>query len=119
MSMSVSCLPEPQNEHFELPNAVVSRIVKKALPDNIQIQKEAKVAIAKAAKIWILYATACANDFCLNSNRSTISGNDVLAAMNELEFGHFVEPLKETLQLHKKEQESKKAQRKKDKENDG
>ncbi|ELR14904.1 CCAATbox binding transcription factor subunit HAP3-related, putative [Acanthamoeba castellanii str. Neff] len=94
------------SDDYELPRAVVTRLLKSS------IQKEAKEAITKAAKIWILYATACANDFCQNSNRSTISANDVLMAMEELEFPDFVPQLKETLETFKKDQASKKAAKK-------
>jgi len=81
----------------------------------VQIQKEAKIAIAKAAKIFILYATACANDFCLNANRSTLNANDVMSAMEELEFEEFVPPLRDILATYKKEQASRKAAKEKDK----
>lgn len=106
---------ERDDETYELPKAVVNRLVKNVLPEGVQIQKEATLALAKAAKIWVHYATACANDFCLNSNRSTISANDVLMAMDELEFNHFEEPLKEMLEGIKKENATKKEARKKQK----
>ena len=57
-------------------------------------------------------APSSANDFCQNSNRSTISANDVLMAMEELEFPDFVPQLKETLETFKKDQASKKAAKK-------
>ena len=47
---------------FEPPAACVMRIVKSAIPDNIQVTKEAKQAFAKAAGIFIVYLTTCAND---------------------------------------------------------
>ncbi|KAL6062144.1 DNA polymerase epsilon subunit 3 [Balamuthia mandrillaris] len=84
-------------DELELPKAVINRLIKKSLPEGVLIQKDAKLAIAKACKIWILYVTACANDFCQTSDRSLISANDVLAAMEELEFPQFQEPLKELL----------------------
>jgi len=92
------------------------------LPEQIQISKDAKLAIAVAGKIFINYATACANDFCMASNRSTISGKDVIAAMEELELPEFIPKLEETLDAYKKEQAAKpkkeKEKDKKDKSND-
>ena len=95
------------HEQYELPKANISRLIKQSLPEGVTVQKEAKQAITKAAKIWILYATACSNDYCMNCNRTTISANDVLSAMDELEYNHFVEPLKETMEQYKKEQANK------------
>ncbi|CAM9460770.1 unnamed protein product [Choristocarpus tenellus] len=43
------------------------------------------------------YLTACANDFCRESKRQTISAQDVMQAIKELEFGELEEPLKEYL----------------------
>lgn len=37
---------------LNLPNSVVTRIIKEALPDGINIGKEARIAIAKAASIF-------------------------------------------------------------------
>jgi len=101
-----------ETEEFQLPSAVVQRIVKAALPDNIQIAKDAKVAISTAGKIFINYLTACANDLCMNSNRSTISGTDVLEAMEDLEFPDLISPLKEFFKVVKIEQTSKQSEKK-------
>lgn len=43
------------------------------------------------------YLTACANDFCREAKRQTISAQDVMQAIKELEFGELEEPLKEYL----------------------
>lgn len=46
---------------------------------------------------WGRYLTACANDFCREAKRQTISAQDVMQAIKELEFGELEEPLKEYL----------------------
>jgi DNA polymerase epsilon subunit 3 len=81
-----------------LPQASITRIIKAKLPDSVQVSKEAKQAFSKSAGIFILYLTAAANDFCKVSKRQTISAQDVLTALEELDFGDFVEPLKECLE---------------------
>lgn len=44
-----------------------------------------------------LYAFS-ANNFAMQSKRKTISGQDVMEAMTEMEFERFVEPLKQSLE---------------------
>jgi MAF protein len=80
----------------DLPKAVVNRIVKTCLPANVQVAKEAREALVASGRIWISYVTAAANDFCKQSNRSTLSAEDVLAALDELDFDEFIEHVKQT-----------------------
>ncbi|XP_011313919.1 DNA polymerase epsilon subunit 3 [Fopius arisanus] len=95
-------------EDLNLPNAVVTRIIKEALPDGVTVGKEARVAVAKAASIFILYLTTTANTIAKKGNRKTISGPDVLQAMEDIEFDRFIEPLREALENFKKSQREKK-----------
>lgn len=95
-------------EDLNLPNAVVTRIIKEALPDGVTIGKEARVAVAKAASIFILYLTSAANTIAKKGNRKTISGADVIQAMEEVDFEQFVTPLREALETFKKSQKEKK-----------
>uniref|UniRef100_T1JJN7 DNA polymerase epsilon subunit 3 n=1 Tax=Strigamia maritima TaxID=126957 RepID=T1JJN7_STRMM len=95
-------------EDLNLPTAVITRIIKDALPDAVNISKEARAAISKAASVFVLYATSSANNFAIKSKRKTLTGQDVLAAMQDMEFEKFVEPLTECLETFKKEQKGKK-----------
>lgn len=45
-------------EDLNLPNAVVARIIKEALPTGINVGKDARIAISKAASVFVLYATS-------------------------------------------------------------
>uniref|UniRef100_V5HH94 DNA polymerase epsilon subunit 3 n=1 Tax=Ixodes ricinus TaxID=34613 RepID=V5HH94_IXORI len=56
-------------EDLHLPVSVVTRIVKDALPDGVNVSKEARVALSKAASVFVLYATSCANNFAVKSKR--------------------------------------------------
>ncbi|XP_072908295.1 DNA polymerase epsilon subunit 3 [Hemitrygon akajei] len=105
-------------EDLNLPNAVITRIIKEALPDGVNVSKEARSAISRAASVFVLYATSCANNFAMKSKRKTLSASDVLAAMEEMEFDRFITPLKDALEAYKREQRGKKEaseQKKKDK----
>jgi len=97
-----------KTEDLHLPIAVVSRIIKEALPDGVNVSKEARVAVARAASVFVLYATSTANGFAQKAKRKTLLGSDVVAAMRELEFEEFVDPLKGALAQWKEQQKSKK-----------
>lgn len=105
-------------EDLNLPNAVITRIIKEALPDGVNVSKEARRAISQAASVFVLYATSCANNFAMKAKRKTLNAGDVLAAMEEMEFERFLVPLKEALEVYKKGQKGKKVseQKRKDKE---
>ncbi|XP_017295922.1 DNA polymerase epsilon subunit 3 [Kryptolebias marmoratus] len=95
-------------EDLNLPNAVITRIIKEALPDGVNVSKEARRAISQAASVFVLYATSCANNFAMKAKRKTLNAGDVLAAMEEMEFHRFLEPLREALEGYKKDQKGKK-----------
>ncbi|KAM9594660.1 DNA polymerase epsilon subunit 3 [Haliaeetus albicilla] len=99
-------------EDLNLPNAVITRIIKEALPDGVNISKEARSAISRAASVFVLYATSCANNFAMKGKRKTLNASDVLSAMEEMEFQRFVAPLKESLEVYRREQKGKKEARK-------
>ncbi|KAK6195329.1 hypothetical protein SNE40_000785 [Patella caerulea] len=109
-------------EDLNLPNAVVTRIIKEAIPDGVNVSKEARLAISKAASVFVLYATSCSNNFALKAKRKTINAADVISAMEDMEFEQFVEPLQECLEAFRNEQKGKREasqQRKKDREQSG
>jgi len=95
-------------EDLNLPTSIVSKIIKDCLPANCKVSKEANAAIAKAASVFILYTTTTANGVASKSNRKTISGNDVISAMGEMEFDKFTKPLENSLSMWKKGQLEKK-----------
>ncbi|KAG7480519.1 hypothetical protein MATL_G00056920 [Megalops atlanticus] len=106
-------------EDLNLPNAVITRIIKEALPEGVNVSKEARRAISQAASVFVLYATSCANNFAMKAKRKTLNAGDVLAAMEEMEFERFLQPLREALEAYKKGQKGKKEaseQKRKDKE---
>lgn len=95
-------------EDLSLPASVVARIIKDALPEGVNVSKEARTAIGKAASVFILYATACANNFALKNKRKTLSAGDVFSALQDMEFEEFVPELKDCLEAYKQEQKGRK-----------
>lgn len=89
-------------EDLNLPSSAVTRIIKDCLPNGSNVSKDARVAVGRAASMFVLYITSAANDYAKQSNRKTISGNDVLKALSETDFEMFVQPLKAALEAHKK-----------------
>jgi len=103
-------------EDLNLPNSVIARIIKEALPDGVIISKETRSAISKAASVFVLYCTSCANNFALQQKRKTLKDADVLSALEEMEFEHFLPFLKEALDTFKKEKKNASDKKKKAKE---
>jgi DNA polymerase epsilon subunit 3 len=85
-------------EDLNLPNTVITRIIKEALPDGVNVAKEARTAFAKSASVYILYITSAASLVATSNNRKTISGQDVLQAIRNVEFNKFLEPLQDVLE---------------------
>ena len=92
----------------DFPKAVLKRIVKEKMREfferndmqtemessvDIQISKDALTAFNEAAKLFVYYITATANDICRESKRQTISPTDVITALQEVEFEELVEPV--------------------------
>ena len=92
-----------------LPLAHVKRIVRSKLAElsgsvaeggkkkEVSVQKEALTAFAEAAKIFIHYLTGTANELCHEGKRLTVNAEDVLRALEEVEFAEFAGPLREAL----------------------
>ncbi|XP_048434203.1 nuclear transcription factor Y subunit B-3-like [Pyrus x bretschneideri] len=84
-----------------LPIANVSRIMKKALPANAKISKDAKETVQECVSEFISFVTGEASDKCQREKRKTINGDDLLWAMTTLGFEEYVEPLKIYLQKYR------------------
>ncbi|RKP26887.1 histone-fold-containing protein [Syncephalis pseudoplumigaleata] len=80
-----------------LPIANVARIMKRGLPENAKIAKEAKETIQECVSEFISFITSeypCSSDRCQQEKRKTINGEDVLWAMQALGFDNYAEALK-------------------------
>lgn len=108
----------------DLPKALLKRLITSKLAEversrggdgarSFQINKDALLAFGEAAKLFIHHLTAAANDNCKDAKRQTISADDVMTALGDLDFGEFVEPLKAELEAFKadnREKNKKKAE---------
>lgn len=95
-------------EDLTLPASVVARIIKDSLPEGVNVSKEARTAIGKAACIFVLYITACSNNFAVKAKRKTLTAGDVFNALGDIEFEQLVPDLKQFLETYKEEQKGKK-----------
>ncbi|KAI4349200.1 hypothetical protein L6164_009822 [Bauhinia variegata] len=77
-----------------LPIANISRIMKKALPANGKIAKDAKETVQECVSEFISFITSEASDKCQREKRKTINGDDLLWAMATLGFEEYIDPLK-------------------------
>jgi len=91
-----------------LPIANISRIMKKGLPPNAKVSKEARETIQECVSEFIAFVTTEASDKVLNERRKTITGDDVLWAMTALGFDNYIDPLKIYLARYREAQKMKK-----------
>ncbi|XP_072968843.1 nuclear transcription factor Y subunit B-4-like isoform X1 [Typha angustifolia] len=84
-----------------LPIANIGRIMRKAIPENGKIAKDAKESVQECVSEFISFITSEASDKCQREKRKTINGDDLLWAMGTLGFEDYVEPLKLYLQLYR------------------
>jgi len=93
-----------------LPAANISRIMKRgtllyvendclALPENAKIAKDAKECVQDCVSEFISFITSEASERCLFEKRKTITGEDILFAMQTLGFDNYFDALK--IYLHK------------------
>ncbi|WZZ12728.1 nuclear transcription factor Y subunit B-7 [Brassica napus] len=77
-----------------LPIANVGRIMKKVLPGNGKISKDAKETVQECVSEFISFVTGEASDKCQREKRKTINGDDIIWAITTLGFEDYVAPLK-------------------------
>ncbi|ONK77024.1 uncharacterized protein A4U43_C02F2320 [Asparagus officinalis] len=75
--------------------------MKKALPANGKIAKDAKETVQECVSEFISFITSEASDKCQREKRKTINGDDLLWAMTTLGFEEYIEPLKLYLQKYR------------------
>ncbi|KAK4741916.1 hypothetical protein SAY87_025504 [Trapa incisa] len=119
--MESSQMPKVVAEVDELPKAIVRRVVKEKLSrcsdaGDIALHKDALLAFTESARIFIHYLSATANDVTKESRRQTITADDVLKAIQEIEFPEFIGPLKSSLEEFRRKNAGKRAEASKAKE---
>ena len=92
---------EAREQDRFLPIANISRIMKKALPPNAKISKDAKECVQECVSEFISFITSEACEKCLSERRKTINGDDLLHAMTTLGFEKYIDPLRLYLQRYR------------------
>ncbi|GFQ03886.1 nuclear transcription factor y subunit b-10 [Phtheirospermum japonicum] len=77
-----------------LPIANINRIMKKVIPANGKIAKDAKETVQECVSEFISFVTSEASDKCQREKRKTINGDDLIWAMATLGFEDYLDPLK-------------------------
>merc|ERR1712131_72100 len=68
-------------EDLNLPNAVVTRIIKEAVPKGTIISKDAKLGISRATSLFVLYIAQAAMENANDNKRKTVKESDVSKAL--------------------------------------
>jgi len=91
-----------------LPMANIMKIMRKVLPKNAKISKDAKECVQECVSEFISFITSEASEKCNKEKRKTINGEDILFAMASLGFDNYVEPMKHFLTKYRDHQQTKK-----------
>ncbi|CAO1323643.1 unnamed protein product [Diamesa serratosioi] len=84
-----------------LPIANIAKIMKRAIPENGKIAKDARECVQECVSEFISFITSEASERCCNEKRKTMNGEDILWAMTTLGFDNYIEPLKVFLQKYR------------------
>ncbi|KAH9028061.1 histone-fold-containing protein [Lactarius deliciosus] len=95
-------------ENFELPRALVTRIAKSAVPDNVKLQKDTVLSLVKGATVFINYLAATAHEVSTSKQHKSISASDVFKALEIIEFADLIPPLQAELQVYRELSKNKK-----------
>eukprot|EP00823_Brevimastigomonas_motovehiculus_P005473 TRINITY_DN4045_c0_g1_i1.p1 TRINITY_DN4045_c0_g1~~TRINITY_DN4045_c0_g1_i1.p1 ORF type:complete len:137 (+),score=39.34 TRINITY_DN4045_c0_g1_i1:91-501(+) len=93
---------------LDLPLTPVFRLVKSALPEGTQLGKDSKNALVRAAGVFILYLSSTAHDFSLKAKRSTLTAEDIMAALEEIDFSDFLPRIQSLLEAVRSDSAKKK-----------
>lgn len=80
-----------------LPKSLVLRIAKEALPEGTTIPSDGQLALQRSASVFISYLCSEANLIARDSLRKTITPNDVLKALDEIELSSFAPTVRESI----------------------
>lgn len=86
--------------------------MKRSLPENAKIAKDAKECVQACVSELISFITSEASDKCAAEKRKTINGDDILYAMRVLGFDNYEEVLRVYLSRYRMDQESNPRQKK-------
>lgn len=74
-----------------LPVANIGRIMKRPVPKEAKIAKEAKELMQKSASEFIAIVTCRAREICEGEARKTVTGEDLIRSMEDLDMPYYAE----------------------------
>ena len=78
---------------FKMPEKVVTKLLKDALPDNVLVSKDAKSAACRSASIFILQLSIAAAEKAQHNKRRTLENQDIIKAVTDLGLGEYAPQL--------------------------
>lgn len=85
----------------QLPLAVVSKIMKKPIPSSSKLSKDSKELMQKVSSEFIAIITCRAKELCNSEARKTITGDDIIKAMEDLDMPYYSEYTKKVFERYK------------------
>lgn len=82
-----------QVSDFKMPEKVVTRLLKDALPDNVVISKDARNAACRSASIFILQLSIAAAEKAHENKRRTLDNQDIIKAVMDLGLAEYTPQL--------------------------
>jgi nuclear transcription Y subunit beta len=74
-----------------LPIANISKIMKRPIPKEAKVAKDAKDLMQRSASEFIAIVTCRAKEICEGEARKTVTGEDLIRAMDELDMPYYAE----------------------------
>ena len=87
-----------------LPLANIGRIIKNNLPKDVKLSKSSKETLQECVSEFISFITSEANDKCNLEKRKIIKGEDIIYALNNLDFEKYCPILEIYLKKYKQSQ---------------
>jgi DNA polymerase epsilon subunit 3 len=78
---------------FKMPEKIVTRLLKDALPEDVTVSKEAKNVACRSASVFILHLSIIASEKAHHNRRRVLDNKDVIAAAAELGLGEYTPQL--------------------------
>ncbi|WKY04129.1 hypothetical protein Q1695_005252 [Nippostrongylus brasiliensis] len=92
---------DPKVEDLRLPMAMLSRIMKSALPNGAAVSKDARTHVMRACSVFILYILSQAEEHASSKKRKTVNVDDIMHALGVCGFESLCESLHAAFESYK------------------
>ena len=94
-----------------LPIAIIGRLMKEPLPNEMKVTKRAKLCVQECATEFVMFLMSEAADICSESDRHRVTGHDVVEAMRRLGLDDYHDVIAPFLEVLTQSNKSTKASR--------